>query len=235
MHNTTIKILFLVLCINLLTHDILAQSEFSSGILPKFTLSSKLSNRTKLINAVESRQVFIDDTEENSFQYSYILTDLTSLISTKIGAHGVLNGGYLFRIKDDEIIHRTIQQYNYVQLLHVGRIGHRLATDQTFTSNEAPEFRLRYRVTYEKPLSGEQIDSKEFYLKFSNEYLGSYQQDETDLEIRLLPFLGYEFNRRSKTEFGLDYRISNFFNSDTKHKLWVSIHWLYTIDIRKKK
>ncbi|TPN85119.1 DUF2490 domain-containing protein [Aquimarina algicola] len=217
-----------------LIHTATSQTEFSSGLLPEITFSTKISDRFKLIHAVESRQIITDNTKENSFNYDYILTDFTTLLSTKVGASGVLNLGYLFRVEEDQIIHRSIQQYNIVQLLRRGRIGHRVATDQTFTNNEAPEFRLRYRITLEKPLTGDEIDPKEFYIKLGNEYLTSFQQDETDLEIRILPFLGYEINKKSKIEIGPDYRISGFSESGSSHKLWLSIGWFYAFDTRNK-
>lgn len=218
-------IFFLFFCNTILY----SQSSFSSGVLPRIRVSYKLTDQIKWINGIESRQQFIDDTKDDSFEYDFILTDISTLLSFKVGAHGVLNGGYLIRIEDSEIIHRTIQQYNLVFGYDSFRVGHRFATDQTYSNKTSTTFRGRYRITLEKPLEGDDVDEGEFYLKLGNEYLFSYQNNESDLEMRLLPFLGYEINAKNKIEIGLDYRLSRLLNSGSENDLWLSINWFYTI------
>ncbi|MDY8137327.1 DUF2490 domain-containing protein [Aquimarina sp. 2201CG5-10] len=227
------KILFIFFTI-LSCCKIQAQSEFSTGLLPGVRISTKISDQIKWINGLQSRHILTDNTKVKSFDYEYILTDISSLISIKIGAHGVFNTGYLIRFQDDEVIHRSIQQYNLVQNLERLRIGHRFATDQTFNTNKSPQFRLRYKISLEKPLAGDKIDPKEFYLKLGNEYLGIYQSNDTELEIRVLPFIGYEINHKNKVELGIDYRLSDFFNSGSENDLWLSMNWFYTIDAKNK-
>lgn len=211
-----------------------AQSSFSSGILPRIRVSTKITDQIKWINGIESRQLLINDSKDDSFGYDYILTDISSLLSFKVGAHGVLNGGYLLRIENDEIIHRVIQQYNLVHNYNVLRIGHRFATDQTYGNSASPEFRARYRITIEKALAGNNVDPGEFYVKLSNEYIFSYQNEKSDLEMRILPFLGYELNPKNKIEIGLDYRQDRLLKSGAENDLWLSINWFYTIDKKKR-
>ncbi|MBQ4822735.1 DUF2490 domain-containing protein [Aquimarina sp. MMG016] len=206
-----------------------AQSSFTNGLLPKVVLSNQLSDHTKLINSIESRQLLWDDMLDNKFSYDYVLTDLTTIVSHKIGASQSINLGYLFRIEGDEIVHRSIQQFTIVKNLDALRLGHRFVTDQTFSNRKSPSFRLRYRVTLEKPLNGDRVDPNEFYLKFNNEYLGSYQSNKADLEIRIIPFIGYELNAKNKLELGLDYRLSEFFDSASQNRLWLSMNWYYSI------
>lgn len=224
--------LYLFFFILIIYQSIWAQSSFSSGVLPRVRLSSKLTENIKWINGIESRQLFVNNTKESSLDYDYVLTDFSSLVSIKIGVNGVLNGGYLLRVEDNKTAHRTIQQYNIVHFYNAYRIGHRFATDQTFSKYEAPEFRTRYRITAEKPLSGDQIDPKEFYVKVSNEYLLSFQNQDTGLEVRVLPFLGYEINTKNKIEIGLDYRLGQLFTSRTENDLWLSFNWFYTFSLK---
>ncbi len=219
-------IIFLFLC---LVQSVDAQSSFSSGILPQVRVSAKITEQIKWVNGIESRQLFIDDTKDKSLDYEYVLTDISSLLSFKIGAYGAINGGYLIRIEGEEIVHRTIQQFTIVQNYDVIRLGHRFVTDQTFSRNEAPELRLRYRIAVEKPLSGGNIDPTEFYLKLSNEYLLKFQGSESELETRILPFLGYEINKKNKIELGLDYRLDGLLTSGSENDLWLSMNWFYTI------
>lgn len=219
--------LYLLLCIS---EFLCAQSSFTNGLLPKIIFSNQLSDHIKLINSIESRQLLWDDMLDDKFSYDYVLTDLTTIVSHKIGTSQSFNLGYLFRIKGDEIVHRSIQQFTIVKNLDALRLGHRFVTDQTFSNHESPSFRLRYRITLEKPLNGERIDPNEFYLKFNNEYLGSYQSSKTDLEIRIIPFIGYELNAKNKLELGIDYRLSEFFDSNSQNRLWLSMNWYCRIN-----
>ncbi len=211
-----------------------AQSSFSSGILPRVRVSAKVTEGIKWVNGIESRQLFVDDTKDESLDYEYVLTDISSLLSMKIGANGAVNGGYLLRFEGDEVIHRAIQQFTIVQNYDIIRLGHRFVTDQTFSKNKLPEFRLRYRIALEKPLSGSEIDPKEFYFKLSNEYLLKFQSSESELETRILPFLGYEIDKNNKIELGLDYRLDGLLTSGSENDLWLSINWFYTLKMKRK-
>ncbi len=228
------KNIFFIFFVILSYCTIQAQSEFSSGLLPGIRVSAKISDQFKWINSIQSRQIFIDNTKEKSLDYEYILTDISSLFSIKVGAHGIFNIGYLIRLQDGTAIHRSIQQYNLVQDFERLRIGHRFATDQTFNIAIPPQYRLRYKISLEKPLAGNKVDPKEFYLKLGNEYLGIYQSNEVTLEIRVLPFIGYEINHKNKIELGIDYRLSDFLDSGSENDMWLSINWFYAISMRSK-
>lgn len=232
MHHKSISFIFLLLAISATS---LAQSSFATGLLPKVRISAKISDQIKWVQGIESRQAITDNSLENSFNYDYILTDISSIISFKIGSNTSTNIGYLVRFREGKTIHRAIQQFNIVTNADAYRIGHRFATDQTFGNETTPTFRLRYRVTAEKPLSGSKVDPKEFYAKLGNEYLGSLKSNNGDLEIRLLPFIGYEISKTNKVEIGLDYRISKFIDGDSKNNLWLSFNWFYSLDLRSKK
>ncbi|SHI62004.1 DUF2490 domain-containing protein [Aquimarina spongiae] len=211
-----------------------SQSSFSSGLLPRIRVSTKIGDNLKLVNGIESRQLLIDNTREESFDYEYVLTDLSSLLSYKLGSSSKINAGYLIRFEDNEVFHRTIQQLSWVQYADPIRFGHRFVTDQTFGNKQSPKFRTRYRLTLEKPLSGNKIDPTEWYLKLGNEYLGEWQNGEFNLEIRLLPFLGYEVSNTNKIEFGLDYRIGSLIDAATENDLWITVNWYYSLQFKPK-
>ncbi|MFD2561402.1 DUF2490 domain-containing protein [Aquimarina rubra] len=214
----------------MICYQLVAQTSFTSGLLPKIVVSNKLSNNIKLINSLESRQQLWEHQPNQNFSYDYLLTDLTTILSYKISSDKVFNIGYLLRFEEDKLVHRSIFQYSIARQLESIRVAHRFVTDQTFSRKESPEFRLRYRFTIEVPFNGYRVDPGEFYLKVNNEYLGAYQNTNTDLEIRIIPFIGYELNPKSKIEIGPDYRISQFFESETKNRLWLSINYYYAID-----
>jgi hypothetical protein len=84
-------------------------------------------------------------------------------------------------IEPEAVSYRTIQQFIFQTKIESFRVAHRIATDQTFSSNEATEFRLRYRVSAEILLSGQKLDDKEFYFKFNTDVLNSIQDSVYDL------------------------------------------------------
>ncbi len=203
-----------------------AQSTYRVGAMPSLNLNSKLKNDWSLNMKIESRQLiqsgrFNDDADKN---YKYVLTDFSLISAKKIGLNSRLAGGYLIRVEDGELFHRFLQQYIIVQSMTGFRLAHRFASDQTFSDSEKPEYRVRYRIASEIPLNGESVDPGEFYLKINNEYLNIFQESEYDLEIRLVPLLGYDFTDSFKIETGLDYRVSSFLNDNTRHSFWMSLN-----------
>ncbi len=204
-----------------------AQHSLVGGLLPKITFSEKVSEKIKLVQSIESRQHFFESESETGsrFQYQYVLTDFTSLVSWKIRANQSVNVGYMLRLREGEIFHRLIQQYNFVQYFDFFRMGHRLAADQTFSNESETKYRGRYRITLEKPLSGANVDPGEFYIKLGNEYLWEISGSGSDVEIRILPMMGYEISSKSKVEAGIDYRLSEITSKSSDNALRLGLTW----------
>lgn len=223
-------LLYAILGLQLLT-VCRAQSSFQFGILPSFNVNSKFQNDWMLTSKLESRNsIHNSDVNGNSDTgINYILTDLSFVVSKKINHNSRIAGGYLIRYEDGYFFHRLIQQYTIVQKMNSFSLSHRFSSDQTLSKAENPTFRLRYRIASELPLNGESVEPNEFYLKLNNEYLNSWQQSDHDLEIRLIPLLGYEITGNNKIEIGLDYRLSSIFKNNTEHNLWMSINWFIEI------
>lgn len=210
----------------MLQFSALAQSTYQLGALPSLNINKKLQNDWSVNTKLESRQLF-QKGEINGIsdkEYSYILTDLSLIAAKKIGLNSRIAAGYLVRLKNGVFFHRFIQQYVLIQRMTGFRLAHRIMFDQTFSEAEDPEFRFRYRITSEIPLDGETINPGEFYLKLNNEYVHSLQASEYDLEVRLVPLIGYDISKKFKIETGLDYRVSSFINDKTKHSYWVTIN-----------
>ncbi len=201
------------------------------GLLPSLNLNSKLKNDWSINTKIESRQLLqsgiinVDVDKE----YQYVLTDFSLILAKKVGLNSRIAAGYLLRFEEGELIQRFIQQYAIVQRMPGFRLAHRFVSDQTFSESEKPELRLRYRITSEMPLNGESVDPGEFYLKINHEYLNSFQGLQYDLEIRLIPFIGYDLNDRFKIETGLDYRVDSFLDNNTRHSFWLSLNFFIEI------
>lgn len=209
-----------------------AQDRYLVGLMPSVNLNARLAGDWRLNFRMESRQLLREGIfgAPTKGRYRYDLTDFIALGSRRIGLNNSLAVGYLLRVEQDEIVHRLIQQFTMVQRFPAFRIAHRISTDQTFRSDEATEYRLRYRLTPEIPLNGQSIDPGEFYLKVNHEYLQSLQEGEYDLEIRMVPLLGYEFSKNNKLEGGLDYRINSFISGNARNSFWICLHWFFSID-----
>lgn len=211
----------------MMANIVFAQTSYQFGVLPAVNVNKKFKEDWSLNTRIESRQLFQNgDFEGNIFgKYDYVLTDVSLLAGKKIALNSRIAGGYLLRIEDGGAAHRVSIQYVVVQRLSKFRLAHRFLSDQTFSKIESPEFRLRYRITAEIALNGESVDTKEFYMRLNNEYVNSLQESEYDLEIRLVPLLGYQINERFKIESGLDYRVNLFIHNNTRHTFWLSFNF----------
>ena len=211
------NILSLLIFMVFSSYTVLSQNNFDAGFLPKVVLSKKLSNKTKWINSLEQRTIFYDE----DYQFTHSLVDVSSIYSIKTSSNQSFNFGYILRFRNSEIIHRAFQHYNFINRFSSLKIGHRFAFEQFYQPKKQTTFRTRYRVSAEKPLNGERVDVKEFYIKFANEYL----YDFSDLEIRFTPYLGYQASKKDKIEFGLDYRVSDFITNRTQNTFWFRTTW----------
>jgi len=204
-----------------------AQIQTRIGILPSINLNKKLSKQWEINFRTEFRQFVLRNTTPSplDWRYEYALTDISLAGARKIGMNGKLVGGYLLRVTNDRLFHRTMQQFVWVQKMTTFRIGHRVNIDQTFGQGVTPRFRARYRINAEFPLGGQVINDNELYLKINNEYLNDWQDNIYDFEIRVAPFIGYNLTDKNKIEFGVDYRLNKFLQGTPRHTVFFCINW----------
>ncbi|ADY52526.1 Protein of unknown function DUF2490 [Pseudopedobacter saltans DSM 12145] len=223
--------IILLLVISFISSASFGQNEYKLGIISLLNTDVSFKNQWKLNTKLESRYILSEGEVKTpiNFNNRYERSDLEFILTKKLNSIHTLGAGYLGRLKENgDLIHRFIQQYAFIQKSGSMRIAHRFRTDETFGKSEDFRFRLRYRISTDKALEGQTIDEKEFYLKFSNEYLGSYQNSDINLEIRALAALGYNFNDSSKVEAGLDYRMEDMLNETKTHLGWLNIGWYYS-------
>lgn len=218
-----IILLFLLL---VTSFSLSSQAVYRIGTLPSINLNKKYKKDWSANTRIESRQLFRSGivNGEVTDNYRYVLNDFSFIGAKKVGLNSRIAIGYLLRVEGQTLIHRSIQQYTIVQRLSGFRLAHRFVSDQTFSPVEAPEFRLRYRVSTELPFNGESVDPKEFYLKFNNEYVNGWQGGGYDLEVRIIPILGYHASVKVKVEAGLDYRIDSFVAGFPRHSYWTAFN-----------
>lgn len=202
---------------------VFSQVDSEFGILPKFNISSKINSKLKWVNSIEAREKIYDQ----DFLFEHVLLDLSTSVSYKTNLNERLNLGYILRFEEGEVIHRLFQQYNIIQQINTLKLGHRIGFEQHFPENEASFYRLRYRITAQKPLNGERVDENEFYIKVGNEYVWNISTE--DIEARLSPYLGYKINKHNKLEIGTEYRISNVLDRLNKHRFWLRTTWYISL------
>lgn len=199
----------LVFIFSLITLEVYSQTAIQSGLLPSVNLNKKLP-RDWTINANIESRVYLE------------LTDMALQVSKKIGYEYTLSAGYLLRASAGEFIQRYIQQFTSVRQCNAYRLGHRVASDQTFEAGERPIFRLRYRLAYELPLNGYRVDLKEAYFKMTNEYMYTFNDLSSEVGLRLGPAIGYVVNEATNLEFGFDYRLNAIFTEEVNNRIWVT-------------
>lgn len=224
--NIRIKLL-LVFFIFITSKHICAQTQTRAGFLPSINYNHEINKLYEVNFKFESRHLVFEDNASQSsiFKYKYSLSDISALAGRKVGLNSKFVLGVLTRIEPNAVSYRTIQQFLFQTKIDNFRVAHRIAADQTFSSNESTEFRLRYRLSAEIPLSGLKVDVKEFYFKFNTEALNSIQDNEYDLELRAVPNIGYVINERHKIELGLDNRFVSFIDNQTRFTSWITINW----------
>lgn len=197
------------------------------GSLPSINYNHKLKEFWELNFKIETRVfLFQQDTRVPSpWQTAYDLTDLTLLGARKIGLNNKVVLGGMVRTSTEGWTYRTIQQFIFNTTIQNLRMVSRVATDQTFSTQELPEFRWRYRASTEIPLSGQKVDATEFYLKINLEKLSSLQAGVYDLEFRAVPHIGYVVTPQHKIELGLDTRLDSFLEGTPRLTTWFSINW----------
>ena len=224
-----IRITFLLAFLLFLTsRDIYAQTRVRGGVLPSINYNHKINKVSELNFKVESRHFLYDSNNAfgSKFRYKYSLSDFSALAGRKVGLNSKIVLGVLMRLEPDAVSYRAIQQFIFQTKLNTFRVAHRIAADETFSSVEPTEFRLRYRTSVEIPLAGLKLDVREFYLKFNTEALNSIQDSEYDLEFRVVPNIGYMIDEQQKIELGLDNRVNSFIHDKkTQYTSWLTINW----------
>lgn len=199
------------------------------GLIPQINTNFKLGNSWKVNTKLEGRQLFLQNPyPENVSESEFERLDTELVITKSLDPLHALGGGYLIRRSDKSFKHRFIQQYSITQKLTSARMSHRFRTDQTLEEGEATQFRLRYRLSLEKPLNGLAVDPGEFYLKFTNEYIGILKEKKGNLEIRGLASVGYDLSDKNQIETGIDYRMEDIVSSAINHKLFLNIGWYHS-------
>ena len=201
-------LLFLLSFLEVLNCSI-GQTSHSAGALAGTNLGINLEKGWRANINIETRHLF-KAFKENDWEYDYVRTDMTFSMTNSLGSPGNFSAGYVLINEPGEDRHRLIQQFTLVDEWWNLRWAHRFMTDQTFGEGWSPRFRIRYRLATEIPLSGQEVDTREFYLRINNELLNDFRDGIYDIEFRFVPLMGYVVFSNARLEWGLDYRTDSF-------------------------
>ncbi|GAB5413967.1 MAG: hypothetical protein Cons2KO_15700 [Congregibacter sp.] len=199
-------------------------SEFFTGLFPEAAVTKRLENGRQLTFKVEHQHITYNEADEDQgLQFTRYRTDLMAFYGWKLNAANSLALGVFHRVQDRSNANRLIQQFATVQRLRNLSLGHRFRTDQTFTDGEDTEFRFRYRLAAQIPLSGSKLEPHENYLMLSNEPIFSYQSGDFEIENRFVIGIGRLLSPDEKLELSIDYRTDKYIQSGFRHRLWLKV------------
>jgi hypothetical protein len=193
------------------------------GLFPEFAINFKVNQNWKLTGKVESQhRTFSDDAQyDNTFRYDFDRTDLQFFAARNLTTRTKVAVGYQYRFNGfGQNSHRTIQQIGWLSNLRSYRLGHRVRADQTFL-DEGISWRLRYRLSSDIALKGQQLDPGEKYLIVSDELISELLNNEFGIENRLVVGLGWYFLNKHKFETAIDYRIDPIVDSPQRNRVWL--------------
>ncbi len=185
------------------------------------TLKGRWSANAKLVYRQQLGQ--FDSEGFSAFSQSDVL-EIQLFTNYKLLGSKQITLGYLYGIDEpflDEPAweHRLMQQFTF-------RSGNRFKWVNRFRLEQRigdDDFRnrIRYRVTFDRPLSGSKLDPKEWYFVAGDEWLLTFtgKAGEDHLENRLNAGVGYLFGNGQKLQFELQYRFIRI-NSSRATAAW---------------
>lgn len=202
----------------------IAQSSYTGGVQLEVKPAFSFQNNWKLNGRLASRILLFEGSSTQSYTgiSNYDRTDLELVLTKGTSTSTSLGGGYLIRDQKSGIKHRLIQQFSIAKRYEKLALGHRFRFEETFQSGKATLYRLRYRISIEKPLN-RNGGKMSFFV--NNEYIPSLQNEKAKMEVRLFPGLSYKLNESNKLDFGLDYRIENLFAKANKQVYLLYLSW----------
>lgn len=210
----------LVFCFFLFPFITQAQNSPSIRWEPGISLTKKIDSRWSYNITLMGRQRFTNYGEgEKNFK-----TDRWEMKG--FGTYTLLGGrklslGYMYRTYDpfepeSGWEHRITQQFAFITNFGGYRLGNKFRIEQRIRSSDYLT-RLRYAISNDFPLQGENLDPKEFYLIAGNELVYAFNQFKDELENRFSLGIGRLIKKGQKLQFSVVSRNSDLISSNRDH------------------
>ncbi|PKA97937.1 uncharacterized protein DUF2490 [Flavobacteriaceae bacterium MAR_2009_75] len=129
---------------------------------------------------------------------------------------------------DEENELRLTQQYNFTKRDGNARIGNRIRLEQRIRPSITIH-RLRYRLAFDTPLNGEQLDVGEAYFVVSTEALLSLAKaSKPEFDQRFTSQIGWLLNPETKLQTGIEYRFENY-GQKTENVLFLLVGLVFSM------
>lgn len=179
---------------------------------PEFSYTWESFEHWSFNTSLGGRNVWMDRADEGQETYDWQFMEGQFFTNYEFFDGSELGGGYKYRLIapfNDEFSgyeHRLMQQYAFVSFVGARRVAHRFRAEQRIR-NIGTSNRIRYRLSYDFPTNGQQLDPGETYLIFSEEVLWEFNAYENELDNRLYLGIGWFFTDKRKLEAGIQYRL----------------------------
>ena len=122
---------------------------------------------------------------------------------------------------------RITQQAAYIHKYDHIRLVSRIRLEQRFRDHFV--HRYRYRFSMDVPLSGEKLDTKEFYFLASNELIFQKSGSKNRIDNRVTAGIGYLFSTICKLQVDLTHRMEEI-NAETNHIPFLTTSLLFNVN-----
>lgn len=218
MSYTKLLIIFLFF---LFFYEVRAQENFESLGETAFSVNHEVSDNYKTNFALRSRYFLYKD---KNLDFENRQIDVVHFSTLNLNYNHSISLGVQYRNRasidggSNEL--RLTQQFNYTKRNEALRFGHRFRFEQRILS-DLTILRSRYRFAVDLPLNGVKLDVGEAYLVLSMEALLSQGKIiKPELDYRTTGNIGWVISKKSKLQFGLEYRFEAF-NIATEHRLFI--------------
>ncbi len=178
---------------------------------PEFSFTWKPEGRWAYNATFSGRNIWKDGGEDFSNSYNWAHVEGRLFATYELFGGNSVGGGYQYRWADpfeeqSGYEHRLMQQYAFITFTEARRFAHRIRSEQRIRDSGTIQ-RFRYRLSYDFPLEGQQLDPGEAYVILSNEVLWSVARDLSEIDNRVFVGIGWAFSRKRKLETGLQFRV----------------------------
>lgn len=184
---------------------------------PSVSYTYKMPNRWSFNTNTMFRSRLVEYNGEGAEQeFAWTLNETQFFATYSLWKNAKMSGGYAFqsRLTEKQFFdeHRLMEQFAFViYALQGKRIANRVRLEQRIRES-GYQNRLRYRVGFDSPLNGEQLDPGELYGIVTNEVLWTFSSVQQGWENRLFGGIGWFFNQQYKLQTGIMYRVSKVGN-----------------------
>lgn len=227
----------LILFLHITIFDLRAQENINLvGTIPSFSMQGSINsylnfnfNVDSQINAIE--KIF----GEKEYPGQVNNLNVGGGLGFRYSPHLHLAASFLFRITEpfnnqDEYELRPWQQFTLTHQIEKYRIRNRFRIEERwFTHENSFDIRLRYQVSTDFPLAGEQIDKGEAYLNLSYELLSMPTQDDFLSYINQRPYagVGMRLNDKNRLEIGPELRTQKIESGNRRNVWFLRLSWTY--------